>query len=134
MSVLELHFGVFELLPNLVLGRIKEGIHFNKELNTILGERLIAHYGEDEPLGYVSIRENSYSIDPLIHLHNSRYDKLCCIGIVESNQNILSSVSLESKFFKQGKLKAFQYHIDAIEWTKKELLKNLDINFENHLN
>ncbi|AGC77724.1 hypothetical protein LX97_02096 [Nonlabens dokdonensis] len=121
MRVLELHFGVFELLPNIVLGKIKEGIHFDQELNAILGEHLIAHYGDNHHLGYVSVRENSYSVDPMVHLFNSRYDKLCCIGIVENQNSLLSSVALESKFFKKGKLKSFQDSNDALKWTNHQL-------------
>lgn len=134
MNVLELHFGTFELLPNIVLGRINEGIHFDQELNAILGNHLIAHYGDNHDLAYVSVRENSYSIDPMVHLHNSRYEKLCCIGIVETQQRMLSSVALESKFFKSGKLKSFQDSNEALEWTNYQLLSKMDSNFLNHLN
>lgn len=121
MNILELGFGKFELHKDIIIGRIKEGIHFNMALNSILNSELIAHYGENQKLGYISIRENSYSIDPMVHLHNTRHENLCSISIVENNSQNISSVDLESKFFKPGKLKSFLNEELAVNWTKYQI-------------
>jgi hypothetical protein len=122
LKTLDLDFGRFELYPDVIIGRINEGIHFNIELNNMLADAVISHYGENYKLGYISIRENSYSIDPMVHLHNTKHKKLCCISIVETKMLGMSSDTLESKFFKPGKLKSFTNKKEALDWTHKELL------------
>ncbi|MEO9954724.1 hypothetical protein [Nonlabens sp.] len=122
MNILELGFGKFELHKDIIIGIINEGIHFNMAINSILNDEIIAHYGTEQKLGYISMRENSYSIDPMVHLYNTKHQNLRSISIVESNSQIISSVDLESKFFKPGKLQSFFNKEHAINWTNYQLL------------
>ncbi|QJP34975.1 hypothetical protein F0365_11530 [Nonlabens sp. Ci31] len=132
IKTLDLDFGDFELYTDVIIGRIKEGIHFNLELNNMLADAVISYYGENYKLGYISIRENSYSIDPMVHLHNTKHNDLCCISIVETKAQGMSSVPLESKFFKPGKLKSFPNKEEALLWTHKELLDCFNGSVPNH--
>lgn len=120
------------MYPDLIIGRIKEGIHFNLELNNLLADAVISYYGKNYQLAYISIRENSYSIDPMVHLQNSKHEELCCISIVENKVLGMSSVALESKFFKPGKLKSFPNKEEALHLTHKELLDSLNSSGPNH--
>lgn len=122
MKTLNLKFGTFELHQDIIIGKINEGIHFDLELNSILGENLISYYGEHQRLGYISIRENSYSVDPMVHLFNTKYHNLCSIGVIEKNELELSTALLESKFFKPGKLKSFIDKDQALVWTNNQIL------------
>jgi hypothetical protein len=134
MKKLELGFGTFELHQDFVIGRVNEGIHFNLELNSILGENLISHYGVNQKLGYISVRENSYSIDPMVHLFNTRYDNLCSIGIVEKSHLELCTAMLEEKFFKPGKLKSFSNKDQALSWINSQILESSNKNDSLNLN
>jgi hypothetical protein len=132
IKTLDLNFGKFELYADVIIGKINEGIHFNLELNNMLADAVISHYGENYKLAYISIRENSYSIDPMVHLHNAKHKDLCCIGIVETKILGISSVPLESKFFKPGKLKSFTNKEEALLWTHQELLDCFNGSNPNH--
>lgn len=132
IKTLDLNFGKFELYTDVIIGRIKEGVHFDLKINNLLAEAIISCYGSNYKLGYISIRENSYSIDPMVHLHNTRHEELCCVSIVETNEHVMSSVALESKFFKPGKLKSFKNQEEALLWTHQELHESFDGTTPNH--
>lgn len=121
MKELHLNFGHFELYQNHILGTIKEGVHFNLELNTILGKYLIDYYGIKRPVTYISNRKNHYSVDPMVHKHNTSYDCLKAIAIVENATHVMSTTEIESKFFKTDRLKAFKNTSDAITWCQRVL-------------
>lgn len=124
MKKIDLGFGTFELHEDFVIGKMNEGIHFNLELNSILGYHLKNHYGEKRKLGYISIRENSYSIDPMVHVYNVKYNNLCSIGIVGKSDLTLGTAKLERKFFKPKKLKSFIDKEDALVWTNHQILES----------
>lgn len=125
MKTVDLQFGEFQFYPEVIIGKIKEGIHFDMTKNEELVKVVTKHYGIDMPLSYISLRENDYSIDPLVHTKNSRFENLCGIAIVEKRLQGGNSASLESKFFKPGKLVAFQDVEDAIVWSNKEVSEKL---------
>ncbi|WP_397300088.1 hypothetical protein [Nonlabens ulvanivorans] len=129
MKTVDLQFGEFQFYPEVIIGKIKEGIHFDMSKNQELVQVAIEHYGLDFPLSYISLRENDYSIDPLVHTNNSKFKNLCGIAIVEKRLQGSSTASLESKFFKPGKLLAFQDVEEAIVWSNKEVSQRaIDIN------
>ncbi|GAK94278.1 hypothetical protein JCM19298_1406 [Nonlabens ulvanivorans] len=129
MKTVDLQFGEFQFYPEVIIGKIKEGIHFDMSKNEELVQIATEHYGIDMPLSYISLRENDYSIDPLVHTNNSKFENLCGIAIVEKRHQGNSTATLESKFFKPGKLIAFQDIEEAIVWTNQEVYQKLtDIN------
>lgn len=121
MKELHLDFGHFELHKDYILGTINEGVHFDLELNKILGENLIAHYGTKDPVAYISNRIHHYSVDPMVYKFNSSYDCLKAIAIVESPEHILKTTDIESRFFKPQRLRAFTDTKDAYNWCQSFL-------------
>ncbi|MBF4984872.1 hypothetical protein FNJ87_11185 [Nonlabens mediterrranea] len=127
MKTVELQFGEFQFYPEVIIGKIKEGIHFDMAKNKELVQVATDYYGTEMPVSYISIRENDYSIDPLVHTRNSKFKNLCGIAIVEKRVQGNSTANLESKFFKPGKLIAFQDIEDAIVWSNKETSEKLTL-------
>lgn len=119
MRVLELPFGTFELYTDIIVGKINDGVHFDLDCNHLLVSTVLEHYGTEHMLAYVSIRDNDYSVDPMVYAHNKMYENLACIGIVEKTKRSVSSVHLESKFFKKDRLKAFSDEEEAFVWSNK---------------
>ncbi|EAS19001.1 hypothetical protein BBFL7_00450 [Flavobacteria bacterium BBFL7] len=135
MKKVDLNFGVFELHPQIVIGNMNEGIHYDIFKNKALIKLIDQYYGKIKPLSYICIRDKSYSIDPMVHAHNKKFENLCSIAIVERNANTRSTVSIESKFFKPGKFCKFQSVTDAILWANHQVaLRNLELASINNLN
>lgn len=133
MKTVDLDFGRFEFYPDLVIGTINEGVHFDKKLNETLRNNIVYHYGVHHPIGYISVRENNYSVDPMIHLENKKFDNLCSVAIVENRIYGMSSIALEAKFFKPGKLKSFITPEDALIWTNKQIensIRNKELKYQ----
>lgn len=128
MKSVDFEFGKFEFYPEMIIGRLKEGIHYDMKKNQLLFEAVINHYGLEMPISYISIRENSYSIDPMVHRHNKQYDSLCGIAIVQDEKSELCSIALESKFFKEGKLVQFNEIEEALVWANKKVQEQLTKN------
>ncbi len=100
MKTLELAFSKFELYSELVIDKMKQGIHFDLTKNKELVKLITDYYGYDSHLSVISIRENDYSIDPMVHKHNAQFENLCSIAIVDQRNKSLNSVEIESNFFK----------------------------------
>ncbi|MGJ8684887.1 MAG: hypothetical protein ACSHWW_09690 [Nonlabens sp.] len=132
MKTLQLPFGKFEFYPELIIGKLKAGIHYDLEMNEQLVQQVTDFYGYDLPISYIGLRENDYSIDPMVHKHNSQFENLCSVAIVDQKKNSLNSLELESKFFKTGKLQAFENVEEALVWSNREVtsqLANMEIAF-----
>ncbi len=121
MKELHLDFGHFKLYQDHILGTIKEGVHFDLELNSILGDNLKEHYGTNNPVAYISNRVNHYSIDPMVHKFNTSYHCLKAIAVVDRPDQILSTTDIESKFFKPQRLKGFKNIEEALNWCRNFL-------------
>jgi len=126
MKLIEFSFGTFEFFPDIIIGKINDGIHYDVECNDLLVTAAIAHYGLDHVLGYISVRENDYSVDPMIYLNNKLYENLACIGIVEKKRATPSTVDIEARFFKAEKLKSFSNAEDALVWTNAQIASFLN--------
>jgi hypothetical protein len=63
-------------LAKFIVKRIKDGIPFDLKLNNLLSESLISCCDESYKLGSISIRENSYDIEPMVDLQNTKHDKI----------------------------------------------------------
>lgn len=126
MKTVELPFGKFEFYPELIIGKLNYGIHFDFQKNEELVKVVKNHYGYDLPLSYIGMRDNNYSIDPMVHKHNSQYENLCSITIVASRESLFSTIELESNFFKSGKLLSFSNVEEALVWSNKEVTNKFD--------
>jgi hypothetical protein len=125
MKILELSFGTFEFFADIIIGKINDGVHYDAECNDLLVASAIAHYGANHILGYISIRENDYSVDPMIYLNNKLFKDLACISILEKNKATPSTVEIEARFFKEEKFKSFSNAEEALAWTNTQIASSL---------
>lgn len=120
MKIVNLDFGTFQFFPDVVIGDIAEGIHFDHKLNSILKSIALEYYGDHHPVGYISLRNNVYSIDPMVHHENKSYEQLTAIAIVQHQHTKAASIEFEAKFFRDGKLKAFYTAEEALVWVSSQ--------------
>jgi hypothetical protein len=123
MKIIELDFGIFEFHPDMVIATMNEGVHFDRCCNEVLKSAVAQFYESTCKLGYITLRKNSYSVDPMVHLDNIDHPNLVSIGVVENSPLQWSSVPIESKFFRPGKLESFTSKDDAMVWTRNQILK-----------
>ena len=62
----------------------------------------------------------------MVDLHNTKHDKILCIDMVETRMPCMSSVTLDSRFFKPNKLKSLPTKKQALHWSHKELLETFN--------
>jgi len=124
MKIRKLHFGQFQIYPNIMIGEIFEGIHFNQLHNDVVWDLALSEYGTDREFGYISNRTQTYSIDPMVHYKNRGFSNLKCMAIVEPNGVKPSTIGIESKFFNKDGLQAFCNIKDAMAWVTTVLQKS----------
>lgn len=123
MKVIEFDFGKFMLHDDFVIGSINDGIHFTIEHNDILEQMVNDNYDLNKRLAYISNRINHYSVDPMIHKHNSSNERLICLAVIECPNHVLQTTFIESKFFKPERFKGFNSVDAALEWCKDWIAK-----------
>jgi len=119
MKIVKLNFGYFEFYPELIIGKINQGVYFDFEKNKKLLDLVFDYYGTQTPFSYIGLRENDYSVDPMVHIHNSQYEYFCGIAIV--NPISKKNAPIETDFFKPGKMIEFENIEDALIWANKEV-------------
>lgn len=136
MKRVDLNFGgVFELHSQIIIGKMNEGIHYDIYKNRVFIKLIDRFYGKLKPFSFICIRDSDYSLDPMIHKYNSKYENFCSIAVVERNLMSRSTVQLESVFFKPGKFCKFPSVTEAILWANHQIdLKKLESENINLLN
>ncbi|MDO6792201.1 hypothetical protein [Tamlana sp. 2_MG-2023] len=100
-SKLELPFGNFFLCENFIISEIYEGVHFDMDKIIFAAKEIIAFYGEDAKLAYISNRTNSYSTDPQDWANiTANSNQLVATAIVSYNQMGRLNANLEKHFSK----------------------------------
>lgn len=135
MKRVDLNFRVFELHSQIIIGKMNEGIHYDVYKNNVFNNLIDKFYGTLKPFSFICIRDKNYSLDPMIHRYNSKYENFCSIAVVERNLMNKSTVQLESIFFKPGKFCKFLSVTEAILWANHQIaLKRLETEKINLLN
>ncbi|RMB59537.1 hypothetical protein EAX61_08105 [Dokdonia sinensis] len=92
-------FGTVQIIDNIVIAEINEGVIFDEEQNKQMLEFCSNVLGE-RSYGYISHRKNSYTVNPTVYLQSSKISNMEAIAIVSSNPSNKLSVSVEKMFFK----------------------------------
>lgn len=116
-ETMELEFGQVHILPNILIAELNEGVLFNTENNSKLlkiGKEVFLN----KPYGYISLRKNSYAVDPLVYRDSAREKNLKAIAVVSKNELIkLNANNVERQFYKDPDSFAVFDNIDqAINW------------------
>jgi hypothetical protein len=74
----------------------------------------------DKDFGYVSLRKNSYAIDPTVYNYLRQLDNLKAFAVVSLKQIDMHNFNIEKLFYKNP-MKFFIDYENAIEWVKTKL-------------
>ncbi|WP_037321194.1 hypothetical protein [Salegentibacter sp. Hel_I_6] len=114
---LELEFGQVRIFKNILIAELNEGLLFNTENNhklLAIGKEVF----QDRSYGYISLRKNSYAVDPLVYRDSARAKNLKAIAVVSDNGLIrLNADKVERKFYKDpNSFEVFERIEEAINW------------------
>lgn len=96
---------------------VNEGVDVTYEQNKELLE-LSETYFKDTPFVYISIRVNSYSVDPKVYYQTARVETLKGVAVVSNRYLAKTNAQLEKMFFSKP-FEIFSELDDAIEWADK---------------
>lgn len=91
-------FGTVQIIDNIVIAEINEGVIFDENENIQLLEFCEEILG-DRPYGYISLRTNSYTVNPTVYLQASKVKNIEAIAIVSTSSPNMSNASVEKIFF-----------------------------------
>ncbi|MBP0902295.1 hypothetical protein ACFSKN_17410 [Mariniflexile gromovii] len=121
---LEMPFGNFYFFETFFISEINEGIHFDWKMIQEAMDYVVAFYGADAKLGYISNRVNSYSMTPQTwNKVQKKYNIIVAGAIVAYNKMNYLNASLEKRIAKTT-IKRCLSLSEAIEWIQN--LKELD--------
>ena len=116
-EIMELEFGQVRIFQNILIAELNEGVLFNANNNSELLK--IGHeVFKDRPYGYISLRMNSYAVDPLVYREAALAENLKAIAVVSENELIkLNAHNVERQFYKDsGSFEVFDSLEEAINW------------------
>lgn len=102
-----------------MVAQLNEGITLNIE--TVQEIILIAkkHF-PTQPFAYITIRKNSYAVDPMLYLKVFEIENLKAIAIVSSKFIDNHNVKIEKHFFNKP-MNIFKTLPEAVAWVKTYL-------------
>jgi hypothetical protein len=118
IRVYELEIGRISVYKNFMLAKLNEGIVLTLERAFELIGIAEIHF-RNKNFAYITIRKNSYSVDPTIYKHIKELTNLKAIAIVSANKFEKYSFKIEKHFFDTKPMKLFNELEDAINWVKK---------------
>lgn len=113
-------FGELHIEDNLAIGIMKEGSHIDPASNRLLLSYCNEVF-EEKPFGYLSHRQNSYSVDPTVYIDAANHFGLKAIAVVSQNPVIETNVIIEKQFFNQP-FETFKTVEDAKNWLSQVLI------------
>ena len=115
-SVIEatFEFGNIQIIGNLVIAVMNEGILFDTSYNTQFLSFCKKKLG-NKPFGYISFRKNSYSIDPTVYLQTAQNINLRAIAIVIEKDIHKYNITVEKQFFNHP-FEVFESLAQATNW------------------
>lgn len=117
----QLDIGIVQVFDNYMVSIFEEGVTLTLErAYQIIGISEI-HFREKK-FGYISLRKNSYAIDPVIYTYLRGLDNLNAFAIVSKKEIDMHNYNIEKMFYKKN-MKFFIEYENAIEWVKKRLSK-----------
>ena len=116
-EIMELEFGQVRIFQNILIAELNEGVLFNANNNSEL-LKIGNEVFKNRPYGYISLRKNSYAVDPLVYREAALAENLKAIAVVSENELIkLNAHNVERQFYKDsGSFEVFDSLEEAINW------------------
>ena len=116
-----LDIGVIQVFENYIVAIFDEGATLTLErAYQIIGISEIHFRGKE--FGYVSLRKNSYAIDPIVYTYVRELDNLKAFAIVSKKEIDMHNFKIEKMFYKKN-MEFFIEYENALAWVKKRLKK-----------
>lgn len=114
-----LDIGTVQVYDNYIVATFDEGATVTLErAYQIIGISEI-HF-RDKKFGYISLRKNSYAIDPIIYTYLRGLENLKAFAIVSKKEIDMHNFKIEKMFYKKN-MEFFIEFDNAVGWIKKRL-------------
>lgn len=115
----QLDIGKVQVFDNYLVGIFNEGATVTLErAYQIIGIAEI-HF-KDRNFGFISLRKNSYALDPIIYTYVRQIENLKAFAIVSVKQMDMHNFKIEKMFFKNP-MKFFIDYNNAVSWVKRRV-------------
>lgn len=115
----QLETGVVQVFDNYMVAIFEEGVTMTLERAfQIIGISEI-HFREKD-FGYISLRKNSYAIDPTVYNYLREMENLKAFAIVSIKEIDMHNFKIEKMFYKKP-MKFFIEFDNALAWVKKRV-------------
>ncbi len=114
-----LDVGTVQVYDNYMVASFDEGATMTLErAYQIIGISEIHFRGKD--FGYISLRENSYAIDPTVYTYIRQLENLKAFAIVSVKEIDMHNFKIEKLFYKK-QMKFFIEFDNALAWVKRRV-------------
>ena len=110
----ELDFGYIEIYPKFAIGVINDSIDLSLENLSDLTSIADMHF-RNKDFAYISLRKNSYAINPVLYNYIREIDNLTKMAIVSDKELYKHNFKIE-KYFYGKEMKFFKSIESAVEW------------------
>lgn len=115
----QLETGLVQVFDNYMVAIFEEGVTVTLERAfQIIGISEI-HF-RDKDFGYISLRKNSYAIDPTVYNYLREMENLKAFAIVSIKEIDMHNFKIEKMFYKKP-MKFFIEYDNALAWVKKRV-------------
>ena len=115
----QLEIGIVQVFDNYMVAIFEEGSTLTLErAYQIIGISEIHFRGRD--FGYISLRKNSYAIDPTIYTYLRELENLKAFAIVSVKEIDMHNFKIEKLFYKKP-MKFFIEFDNALAWVKRRI-------------
>lgn len=115
----KLDVGTVQVYDNYMVANFDEGATITLErAYQIIGISEIHFRGKD--FGYISLRQNSYAIDPTIYTYIRQLENLKAFAIVSIKEIDMHNFKIEKLFYKK-QMKFFIEFDNALAWVKRRV-------------
>lgn len=114
-----LPIGVVEVYDRYILAEINEGVTMNEETASEMISIAHAHF-PTQPFTYITVRKNSYAVDPMVYLKVFEIKNLKSIAIVSNKFIDNHNVKIEKHFFNKP-MQVFKTKEEALAWSMSHL-------------
>ena len=114
LACYELEFGTLNVYEHCVVGKMKYGTLIDSGVLEYYEAVIDTHFRNKE-FGYISLRENSYSINPHVYRQLDRWPNLKGIAVVDTNLRTQGIFPKEQGFY-DGEMRLFEEYATAVEW------------------
>lgn len=120
IKIYELEIGSVCVYDNYMIAQLNEGITLTLErVFELIGISEVHFRGRN--FAYITIRNNSYAVDPTVYTHLQSLANLKAIAIVSKKDIDKQNFKIEKHFYGNNTMQLFKELEDALIWVKSML-------------